>query len=680
MIRTTDRSGRRILTFPAVHPSDAITPTTLLNTQISLAKEICKYKSKISAANQKNARNAIRLVEVVLLFLEKLRYCQSDLSSSIILSLSELHFIFQKLRFLLEDCTRTDARLWMLMNARSVATYFRLLIRDVAVALDVIPLDLYLSDEAKDLVGFVIGQARKARFEVSLEDDGALNLVVLILDRFEKKVIPDPSDLRRVLEYLGIRRWSECTKEVRFLDEEISFDKTSDNEAALLSNLRGLMIYCRCVLFDAVDNEIDRNIDNRSNCLISSRLNLEDFRCPISLEIMADPVTISTGHTYDRASILKWFREGNPICPNTGEMLETFELLPNLALQRLIRQFCAETGVAIPKLSTRADRDTARTDLVDSPAAKEALKMAADFLTIKLATGVIDERNKAAYEIRLLTKRNIFNRACLVESGSIPYLLNLTSSKDSVLQENAIAAVLNLSKNSEAKAIIVENGGLPMILNVLKGGVTMAVRQHSAAVLFYLSSVDEYRGLIGKTQGAIQALVELIQVGNDSGKKNALVAIIGLLVHPSNHDAVLDTELVLLLVNLVRSSEREGLLIYSFAVLSALAETHVGSMAILRVGALHTVVEFFCSPSMPVKEHCVSLLLALCINGGREVVEVLAKNPALIASLYSILTDGTSRASKKASSLISIFHDFSQKSSSSSIHRPLPREHFIPVW
>ncbi|KAE9621730.1 putative aminoacyltransferase, E1 ubiquitin-activating enzyme [Lupinus albus] len=30
------------------------------------------------------------------------------------------------------------------------------------------------------------------------------------------------------------------------------------------------------------------------------------FLCPISLEIMKDPVTISTGITYDRESIEKW--------------------------------------------------------------------------------------------------------------------------------------------------------------------------------------------------------------------------------------------------------------------------------------------------------------------------------------------------------------------------------------
>lgn len=32
----------------------------------------------------------------------------------------------------------------------------------------------------------------------------------------------------------------------------------------------------------------------------------EEFRCPISLELMADPVVIASGQTFDRACIQKW--------------------------------------------------------------------------------------------------------------------------------------------------------------------------------------------------------------------------------------------------------------------------------------------------------------------------------------------------------------------------------------
>lgn len=98
--------------------------------------------------------------------------------------------------------------------------------------------------------------------------------------------------------------------------------------------------------------------------------------------------------------------------------------------------------------------------------------------------------NKAAYEIRALAKRNISNRACLVEAGCIPHLLRMLFSKDLSVQENAIAALLNVSKHSTAKTTIVDNGGLTSVVNVLKTGFKVEARQHAAATLFYFYSVE----------------------------------------------------------------------------------------------------------------------------------------------------------------------------------------------
>ncbi|KAI9128337.1 hypothetical protein K1719_001330 [Acacia pycnantha] len=48
------------------------------------------------------------------------------------------------------------------------------------------------------------------------------------------------------------------------------------------------------------------------------------FRCPISLDLMREPVTISTGQTYDRTSVQSWFAAGNTTCPVTRAPLSDF--------------------------------------------------------------------------------------------------------------------------------------------------------------------------------------------------------------------------------------------------------------------------------------------------------------------------------------------------------------------
>ena len=69
----------------------------------------------------------------------------------------------------------------------------------------------------------------------------------------------------------------------------------------------------------------------------------EYFICPISLQIMKDPVTATTGITYDRESIEHWLFEGhNTMCPVTKQPLSgDSELTPNHTLRRLIQAWCA---------------------------------------------------------------------------------------------------------------------------------------------------------------------------------------------------------------------------------------------------------------------------------------------------------------------------------------------------
>ncbi len=61
------------------------------------------------------------------------------------------------------------------------------------------------------------------------------------------------------------------------------------------------------------------------------------FYCPVSMELMADPVMVATGHTYDRSCIEKWLSQGNRTCPVTGMRLRHLELTPNHALRNAIQ-------------------------------------------------------------------------------------------------------------------------------------------------------------------------------------------------------------------------------------------------------------------------------------------------------------------------------------------------------
>lgn len=683
MIHSSD-APRRILTFPAILPCNSVSPATLISSLASLSSAISQFKHKPFFTNRRNARGAIRLVEVLSVFLEEFQEKPlpnpNDLyTDSAILGFSEVYYILQKVHFLLQDCTRDGARTYMLVKYEDVANHFRVLMRALATALDVLPLGL-----VEDMVDTISSQAREMKFEVGVDDKLGCEKVISFLKQFENGVVPKMSELREIVGQLGILTWSDCNREIKFLDSELGFEYSSSkrNDLGILSGLIGLMSYCRAVLF----NEVDIVGDTRpGGCcpgyeVAVSCLNPDDFCCPISLEIMTDPVTIATGHTYDRSSILKWFKAGNATCPKTGERVMSTDLVPNLALKRLILQYCVKNGIQVEEKPVKKKKDIMRTVSPGSGSAGAAMKMLADFLKSNLEKGCAKERDKAAFEIRLLTKSSIFNRTCLVESGTVPPLLDLLYSPEASAQENATAALLNLSKHSESKNVMVENMGVEAILRVLREGLKIESRQNAAGVLFYLASVEEYRVLIGKTPGVIQALVKLIRDGTDRGQKNALVAIFGLLMYPDNHWRVLSTGLVPLLTKLLKTFERDDLITDSLAVLAAIAGKKDGTLAILQAGALPVIVEIFGSTiSKAGKEFCISLLLALCMKCGDDVVPVLLESHTLMGPLYTLLTEGTPRASKKAGSLIRLLHAYHERRFSSLSSPALLREPLVHV-
>jgi len=69
---------------------------------------------------------------------------------------------------------------------------------------------------------------------------------------------------------------------------------------------------------------------NDCSCLPS------EFFCPITWDVMTDPVIAVDGHTYELEAILQWFYEGQKTSPMTKEKLQSFLLVPNRSLRAQI--------------------------------------------------------------------------------------------------------------------------------------------------------------------------------------------------------------------------------------------------------------------------------------------------------------------------------------------------------
>ena len=64
----------------------------------------------------------------------------------------------------------------------------------------------------------------------------------------------------------------------------------------------------------------------------------DDYVCPITAEIMTDPVSTLDGFTYEREAITEWLRTKDT-SPKTGAKLESKALIPNHLVRSLLRAF-----------------------------------------------------------------------------------------------------------------------------------------------------------------------------------------------------------------------------------------------------------------------------------------------------------------------------------------------------
>ncbi|KAJ0257361.1 U box domain-containing protein [Hirschfeldia incana] len=93
------------------------------------------------------------------------------------------------------------------------------------------------------------------------------------------------------------------------------------------------------------------------NCLEMIRLSLcssapvkvpEEFLCPLSKEIMRDPVVLTCGQTYERKNIQRWLEEiGDKTCLRNQQVVSHIDLTPNKALGPLISRWCEDNNVKL---------------------------------------------------------------------------------------------------------------------------------------------------------------------------------------------------------------------------------------------------------------------------------------------------------------------------------------------
>ena len=74
-----------------------------------------------------------------------------------------------------------------------------------------------------------------------------------------------------------------------------------------------------------------------------------EYKCPITQELMSDPVMAADGHSYERTAITQWIEQhpfSIPSSPVTNETMESTTLTSNIALKKLIADYTEANGIS----------------------------------------------------------------------------------------------------------------------------------------------------------------------------------------------------------------------------------------------------------------------------------------------------------------------------------------------
>ncbi|KAG5628664.1 hypothetical protein H5410_000381 [Solanum commersonii] len=380
------------------------------------------------------------------------------------------------------------------------------------------------------------------------------------------------------------------------------------------------------------------------------------FICPISLEMMKDPVTISTGITYDRENIEKWiFSAKNNSCPATKQSLTCIELTPNVTLRRLIQSWC----------TINASHGIERFPTPKPPVSKpQIIKLLKEAKSPKMLMNSLKR-------LRSIASENDANKRCMESAGAMEFLasiINNNNNLNEVFEEEegfmstkdealSILYQLKLSENGLRSLIMSGNGEFIESLTLVMQHGSYESRAYAVMLMKDMFEVSTPTLLLSLKQ---EFFTQVVQVLRDEISQKAMKASLQVLVNacPFGRNRVKAAEAgaIRVLVDLLLDSSEKRVCEFMLVLLDQICQSaegraellnHPGGLAIVskkilrvsKVGSeraikiLHSISKFSSTPSVVQEMLSLGVVAKLCLVlqvdcGSKEMM----KDPVTIST------------------------------------------------
>ncbi|KAK7349405.1 hypothetical protein VNO77_06745 [Canavalia gladiata] len=387
------------------------------------------------------------------------------------------------------------SKVYLLMNCRSIVNRLENHAKQLSRALGLLPLAASgLSSAINEEIEKLCDSMQIAGFKAAVAEEE-------ILEKIESGIRENHVDrsyannlLILIAEAVGI------TNERSTIKMELDKFKSEIENARVRKDLAEAMQMDQIIALleraDAASSPRERQrkyLDKRQSLGSQILEPLTSFYCPITQDVMVDPVETSSGQTFERSAIEKWFAEGNKSCPLTLIPLDTSILRPNKTLKQSIEEW--------------KDRNT--------------------MITIATVKGKIQSGNDDEVLHGLRTLRDLCiqkdqHKEWVILENYIPILIQILDSKNRDIRNDALVILGMLAKdNEEAKEkIATADKAVESIVHSL--GRRPTERKLAVALLLELSKYDLAREHIGKVQGCILLLVTMSRGDDNQAARDAL--------------------------------------------------------------------------------------------------------------------------------------------------------------
>uniref|UniRef100_A0A7N0ZS14 U-box domain-containing protein n=1 Tax=Kalanchoe fedtschenkoi TaxID=63787 RepID=A0A7N0ZS14_KALFE len=392
------------------------------------------------------------------------------------------------------------------------------------------------------------------------------------------------------------------------------------------------------------------------------------FRCPISLELMTDPVTVSTGQTYDRASIESWVATGNTTCPVTRQPLNDFTLIPNHTLRRLIQEWCVQNrsfGVErIPTPKQPAEPAAVKT-LLSQAAASGSVAFHARLSAVKRLSQLArdSEKNRSvisAFNVREIMLNIVFAN---VDSANLNSVSNSLSkdSNSSELTHESLALLSMFPLNEQQCGSIASEPNRVEFLTQLLFHPLVEVRVNSAALiettLVGIRS-PELRAQIGNRADMFEGILDILRDSRDYPRamKIGIKALFALCLSKQTRTRAISAGAVDVLIDRLTDFEKPDAE-RALATIELLCRIPNGCLAFASHPlTVPLLVKIILKVSERATEYAAGALAALCAAVERCQKEAV-KVGVLTQLLLLVQSDCTERAKRKAQMLLKLLRD-----------------------